>query len=181
MGTRHLIAVQIDGQYKIAQYGQFDGYPERQGVTVLEFLKSMDRPVFEAKLRSATWIPAGDLDRIYTDPNWKKKWPQISRELGAEILQFVANKPPGLELKNSIDFAGDSLMCEWAYVIDFDKNTFEIFKGFNQTPLDPSERFANSPTDGDYAPVKKVAEWPLDKLPEEAEMIAKANPKQDEE
>ena len=28
MGTRHLIAVQLDGEYKIAQYGQWDGYPE---------------------------------------------------------------------------------------------------------------------------------------------------------
>lgn len=181
MGTRHLIAVQIDGQYKIAQYGQFDGYPEGQGVTVLEFLKSMDRPAFEAKVRSTTWIPDGDLDRIYTDPNWKNKWPQISRNLGAKILQFVTKSPPGLELKNSLDFAGDSLMCEWAYVIDLDKNTFEIFKGFNKTPIDPSERFVNMPTENDYYPVRKVAEWLLDKLPEEAEMISKASPKDEEE
>lgn len=28
MGTRHLTAVVIDGDYKVAQYGQWDGYPE---------------------------------------------------------------------------------------------------------------------------------------------------------
>lgn len=38
MGTRHLIAAKVDGEYKLAQYGQWDGYPEGQGVAVLDFL-----------------------------------------------------------------------------------------------------------------------------------------------
>ena len=32
MGTRNLTAVYLDGQYKVAQYGQWDGYPEGQGI-----------------------------------------------------------------------------------------------------------------------------------------------------
>lgn len=39
MGTRNLVAVQIDGQYKIAQYGQWGGYLEGKGVDVLTFLR----------------------------------------------------------------------------------------------------------------------------------------------
>lgn len=35
MGTRNLTAVYLDGQYKVAQYGQWDGYPEGQGITAL--------------------------------------------------------------------------------------------------------------------------------------------------
>lgn len=31
MGTRNLTAVYIDGEYKVAQYGQWDGYPEGPG------------------------------------------------------------------------------------------------------------------------------------------------------
>lgn len=38
MGTRHLIEVVVDGQIKVAQYGQWDGYPSGQGVDVLKFL-----------------------------------------------------------------------------------------------------------------------------------------------
>ena len=37
MGTRHLIAVMADGKYQVAQYGQWDGYPSGQGVSVLTF------------------------------------------------------------------------------------------------------------------------------------------------
>ena len=39
MGTRNLTAVYIDGEYKVAQYGQWDGYPEGQGMTALTFLR----------------------------------------------------------------------------------------------------------------------------------------------
>lgn len=31
MGTRNLTAVYLDGEYKIAQYGQWDGYPKDKG------------------------------------------------------------------------------------------------------------------------------------------------------
>ena len=41
MGTRSLIAVKSNEKYKIAQYSQWDGYPDGQGKTVLEFLRSI--------------------------------------------------------------------------------------------------------------------------------------------
>ena len=39
MGTRHTTAVKQNGEYKVAQYGQWDGYPEGAGVSILSFLK----------------------------------------------------------------------------------------------------------------------------------------------
>lgn len=39
MGTRHLICVQHNNEYKVAKYGQWDGYPSGQGAGILEFLK----------------------------------------------------------------------------------------------------------------------------------------------
>ena len=38
MGTRNLTVVFMDGEYKVAQYGQWDGYPEGQGITCFNFL-----------------------------------------------------------------------------------------------------------------------------------------------
>lgn len=51
MGTRNLTAVYLDGQYKVAQYGQWDGYPEGQGITVLTFLLSLAVTLVRASLK----------------------------------------------------------------------------------------------------------------------------------
>jgi len=64
MGTRHLIAVAIDGEYKVAQYGQWDGYFEGQGVDVLNFLKNVDYNEFKNQVRNLTWITPEDIETI---------------------------------------------------------------------------------------------------------------------
>ena len=40
MGTRHLIIVKSEGKTKVAQYGQWDGYPTGQGKDIAIFLHS---------------------------------------------------------------------------------------------------------------------------------------------
>ena len=49
-------------------------------------------------------------------------------------------------LVNEKAFAGDSLFCEWAYVLDLDKETLEIYHGFNKDKA--KGRFARTKTRG---------------------------------
>lgn len=115
----------------------------------------------------------------------------LDRGTAAKVLEYVWTNPDGLEtipLTNHIDFAGESLFCEWAYVIDLDRQTFEVFKGFNQEVLAPTERFARSPTkpahpgdSGQYHPVKLAREWLLDDLPDEKMFLAALEESEDEE
>ena len=192
MGTRHLTCVVKDGEYKVAQYGQWDGYPEGQGKTVLNFLKNeMNRELFENKIskvsfitseeNQARWVEAG------AEPNsqWvsmdvsdkhKKMYPENSRDTGAEILSLIQNSDRPVKLQNDLDFAADSLFCEWCYVVDLDKNTFEVYEGFNQQPLDENERFYGLNYDPEhrtekYYPVKHVITFSLDCLPTEEEFL----------
>lgn len=182
MVTRNLVAVHYKGQYRIAQYGQWDGYPDGQGNTVLEFLSSlsesstMNPPVeaFKENLMACSWMEQADYDAIKNDPilakEWIKRLPHLSRDTGAGVLAMVMKEP--LKLRNSISFAGESLFCEWAYVIDFDANTFEVFKGFNHSPLKNGDRFYGWPTEGEYQPVRLVKSYPLDHLPSLSQMMA---------
>lgn len=202
MGTRHLICVVSDGEYRIAQYGQWDGYPSGQGVSILEFLQGDKVELLKEKIHNCTWITGEelknrwlefgvDLDKqkfITYDVSNKfcTKYPELSRDTGAEILELVADSQCGLCLRNDHDFAYDSVFCEWAYVIDFDKQTFEVYKGFNNTPIDKNERFYTEnlvkySTEEVYYPVKIIATYLLSKLPSEEDFIQQCESSEENE
>lgn len=155
MGTRNLVAVIHHGEYKVAQYGQWDGYPSGQGYTICDFLQNkMDLKKFkkatsECKFLTDNevhdrWVECGaspdsDLVSMDVSAKFKKTYPALSRDTGATVLELIQNG--ARHLQNNIDFVGDSLFCEWAYVVDLDNQVLEVYKGFNKDPLDISERF----------------------------------------
>lgn len=183
MGTRHLICVVKDGKYKIAQYGQWDGYPSGQGTSILDFLKSGNVFKLRQKVDSLTWITdeehkarweecgadgSGRVD-METAERFKQAYPELSRDTGAGVLDCIVEAEHPLKLYNRIEFAQDSLFCEWAYVLDLDNDTLEVYKGFNRTQVDPSERFYRegykSHSGDQYYPVRFVASFPFADLP----------------
>jgi len=194
MGTRHLIAVYLDGEYKIAQYGQWDGYPEGQGVSTLAFAREIAAPtarrLFKEKLRQCRWITENEIEYINEKirkgiiEDWTKIYPELDRDTGSDILKMVFNSKDGMALQNSITFAADSLFCEWAWVIDLDKKTFEGYKGFNTThPATQEDRFyflkdeeekkaSERTMSGDsYYCVRLVKSYSLDDLPSDATFL----------
>lgn len=183
MGTRHLICVVKDNEYKLAQYGQWDGYPEGRGVNILTFLRDFDRDVFEKNVAGLSWAIGSDLDKIVEKhpDDWAKVYPQFSRDCGSDVLYIIQNNAT-LLVKNDIEFAADSLFCEYAYVIDLDKNTFEVYEGFNHTPLTEDDRFFSLQEHGtEYKPITLSIVYNLNDLPTEDEFLEYFKPKDDEE
>ena len=155
MGTRNLTIVYLDGEYKVAQYGQWDGYPEGQGLVCLRFLKEkMDKEKFIKALRDLSWIGDKELSDLWksygADDNGfisysdaeklYKKYPEFSRDTCAKILSMV-QEGNIKRLENSIEFAANSLHCEWAWLVDLDAGKFEAYSGFNKRPLTEKDRF----------------------------------------
>jgi len=194
MGTRHLICVVKNGEYKVAQYGQWDGQPSGQGVDILDFLRNeMNRAKFKNQIEALsfatddelkqTWIEIGEepntMISVEVANKYKELYPEHSVDNGSGILRLIQNSDRELKLRNSIDFANDSLSCRWGYVIDLDKNYFEVYEGVNKTPLDERERFYTIQEklkpidilDTTYYPVKYVVGFDLDKLPTEKEFL----------
>jgi hypothetical protein len=175
MGTRYLIAVQTDGEYKIAQYGQWDGYPSRQGAKILEFLRSHDLEAFRNQVRKCRWLTPEEETLFYSHPEWPEVYPWLSRDAGSEILNYVDHVTDNLALSNNIEFAQEGLFCEWAYVIDFDAKVFEVWDGFHCDPI--TDGRLPGPVGGNgYGPVQLVMSWPLDALPDRADFLAAADP-----
>lgn len=181
MGTRHLIAVYQDGQPRIAQYGQWDGYPSGQGKDVLAFLhdESAVHMLRTYRLKGCRFLSQDEIDTLNKERNPIESRPQLSRNMGADILRLAATVD-SLALVNSIDFAADSLFCEWAYVIDFDANVLEVYKGFNTEPA--VGRFAQMPVEAnsEYQPVTLIQTYKLDDLPSFEQFIADCDPETDE-
>ena len=191
MGTRNLTAVMMDKEYKIAQYGQWDGYPEGQGRTILNFIHKTDLNAFKEALKDVRWITEDESKKVVGTPDWPNVYPHLSRDAGGEILQMVMDGTAKI-LTNSISFAGDSIFCEYAYVIDLDKNTFEVYEGFNKKAVKEG-RFTSDDKSLDvetkeraakmgrkrYHPVVIVKEYSLDNLPTEAQFLEDL--KQDDE
>lgn len=187
MGTRHLIAVIKDGTHKIAQYGQWDGYPSGQGKDVIAFLENpvsvallregVDRTVFIDNERYAEILAAKnaelaaevagkDFISIDQASRVNEAMPTFDRDLGAEILQFVAQSTdPEIPLFDRWTFGYDSLFCEWAYVIDLDADQLEIYMGF-QERSHTLGRWSDAPRgDNGYYGVRLIGTWGFDDLP----------------
>lgn len=117
---------------------------------------------------------------------FKDKYPQLSRDAGGGVLYLIHESSDGLPLKNSVEFSGDSLFCEWAYVVDLDKRTFEVYRGFNKEAISEKERFAQyfqkRDDDGQqYYPIKLLKTYSLDDLPDEARFLAETEMSDDED
>lgn len=100
------------------------------------------------------------------------KYPQFDRDTAAVILSMITNSEGEFKIISHIGFANESLFCEWCYVVDLDKNTFEVYKGFNKEALPENERFYSpEPVDGEYYPVRLRGTFDLDNLPTEEEFL----------
>ena len=180
MGTRNLTVVYYQGQYKVAQYGQWDGYPSGNGVVVLDFCRSLQvkelMEKFKENVSKCRYITEDEEKKrceiFRNSKDYVEMYPEMHRDTGAGILNMIM-RDGGLVLSDELMFAADSLFCEWLWLIDLDKNTFEGYEGFNKEVLSEDERFSflEEKSANGYHPVKFVKEYSLDELPSEEQFL----------
>lgn len=128
MGTRHEIKVIVDGEVKVKQYGQWDGYPSGQGATIAKFLqetiisKPRNLAKFKNKARRIHFCDQKEIDEI-NSYDWKRISPYLSRDTGADILNWIWDGGITRLIEN--DKEGEK-WCEYFYIIDLDKETVQI-------------------------------------------------------
>lgn len=186
MGTRGLVTfVTKDGVVKSA-YNQYDAYPEGVGTTVLSFV----RAAIDAIGSEALAEPIEDL--IAVEEGSKPTLPQrvqlahyadtnVSTGRVDEwyVLLRKTQGNPALILQagyveDQTEFGNDSLFCEWAYAINMQDNTFEVYEGFQKTPATKGLWAGSHMKDG-YGSVERVAVWPLNDLPSDEEFLRVAH------
>jgi hypothetical protein len=139
MGTRNLTkVVDSEGITRVAQYGQWDGYPEYTGTRILDFIKEHKMlETIEKSLVKARFITQEEnqeLIKLYTDENgmmtfeqgaeWSVMYPSLSRDTGCDILRVLVYSNGIVPLVDESEFENDELFCEGVYELNYKTRQF---------------------------------------------------------
>lgn len=174
MGTRGCFGVRIDGVDKLL-YNHFDSYPTGLGRDVARFARKV--PKHSRALRGAARAlrviapdapppSADEQQRLakYADTTVAEQslasWYCLLRNTQGDLAAVL---DAGV-LIDARDFITDSLMCQYAYIVNFDQRRFEVYRGLQTKPHDKGRYAGSTPRSGYYA-CALIASYPLNKIP----------------
>ena len=156
MGTRNLtMVINQEGEKKVTQYGQWDGYPSGVGVRVLKFLKNKEVfDKFKANLSKVRFLDEEGIDKEFIEsynkntPQWsnepdnrteeQKRWfsTYCDRDLAEEVLTNIANSTDEeIILIDRENTAKSDGWVEYSYVINLKENTLGVYGHIDQEPM----------------------------------------------
>jgi hypothetical protein len=136
MGTRNLTKViDKDGVIRVAQYGQWDGYPSYSGVRLLSFISEpnmLDK--IEKSLSKCRFGSKEEIDATYAVYNESELkddfggfgilFPSLSRDTGVDILKTIVYSNNDVLLWDETEFENDGLFCEGVYTLNYQTKQF---------------------------------------------------------
>lgn len=171
MPTRYITVVIADKKPIIAQYGHYDGDPYGNGLKILELLRRDTEHRIKTQFHRCVNLDESEYRSFYKnhaldEETLEKAHPKFWWSDGADLLEMLLDTDRTAETRNYYNFAYDSIQCEWGYVIDYDEQTFEVYKGWNKKPIKYDERFYNDGKNIEgYYPIRMVAIYLLSHLP----------------
>jgi len=168
MGTRGSVGVITkSGEYK-SSYNHFDSYPSGLGQEMVSLIMRINKEkkwdVFSKKMEEIKFVdddqePTEEERNIYSKYHQNVSsgtdWYSLLRDLqGTGLFEEILNGEDIQHMINSNGFIEDSLFCEYAYIINLQNGTFEVYEGFQSEPQ-KGNRFgekADERSSGDYYP-----------------------------
>ena len=153
MGTRGAYGFIKNGEMKIT-YNHYDSYLSELGFNVMRFIASTSNIELNEIFDNIIMV---NEDSIPTQEQIKECKKYLNLAVGTGEINnwycLLRNAQGKLsEYKNGLkymidskEFMGDSLFCEYAYILNLDNNYLEIYKGFNK----------DIETDNDYTQFRK--------------------------
>ncbi len=181
MSTRGAYGIRKNETDKI-MYNHYDSYPTALGEDILKFIKEHKRKDFDdvfdflIPIDPKTKPTPEQIKRCQSTTNLSvskgstEDWYCLLRETQGNIeSRMPPNGVPYFEDYGR--FLSDSIFCEWAYIINLDKNVLEIYQGFNRTKSDKG-RYASlfreknvTSSEDKYYGVELLTEIPLEYVP----------------
>ena len=172
VGTRGLLGLVADDKV-YGTYNHYDSYPSYLGVEVAKFVRHVQGVGIPAVKAQAAALRLIDEDTDPTDADREqfaaltdsdvstgRDWYSLLRNAQGDLKAYL---DAGVWIDN-LDFAEDSLFCEYGYLVNLDRGVVEFYLGFNKGPA--VGRFANLPKPeravrNDYGPITLAVEVPF--------------------
>lgn len=153
MGTRHLIKVVNNGETKVAQYGQWDGYPSGAGVDIARFLETVNLDKFKEAVDNCSFVSSDFITELLAQHSntegWmtleesnrvRERYPEFLRDTSAGVLRVILQRN-GCKLYDDSKFESNTLFCEWVYTIDLDNETVTMSDNGENVWVKPIDEF----------------------------------------
>ena len=137
MGTRGAYGFIVDGKTKIS-YNHSDSYPSGLGKDIINFISRNRLAIIQKFAKSIKMVDsskqptAPQLKKLVAlgivEPDNKNEWYDILREFQGNLQQSFENQ--NIFMTDEPNFVLDSLMCEYAYIINLDDGILEFYEGF---------------------------------------------------
>ena len=185
MSTMGLYGFRKNGQDKTT-YNHGDSYPDWLGKEIVNFchnnsvatirkicdnIEMINKNIPPTKEQIKLCVDAGFYDSSVGSQS-KEDWYCLLRGLQGNLEELKKNaldKGKVFMLDNH-DFIKDSMLCEYAYIINLDTEKLEFWIGFQQSPQ-KSNRYGETPDAYGCYPCRLAAEFPLQKINDPDEIV----------
>ena len=155
----HLVMVKYNDEYRIAQYGKYDGNPKIAGFRMLNFIRNADMDIFKKALLECTYYSLDELiavqDKVLfttsrylydmTNPYYHVGYVAstdiLSLVYGNKINSLITKATGVRKLVDNAGFAALGIICEYCWLLDLDTNTFECYVSNETKTLTKEDRF----------------------------------------
>lgn len=176
MATRGAYGFRIDGADKVT-YNHSSSYPEWLGNNIVSFIRSMP---YEKMVKAARKIilVAEDSKPTFNQIEECKRYANlvVSEQSYEDWYCLLRNAQGNLSaylnglryMIDNRDFLADSSFCIWAYIVNLDEEVFEVYRGYQKKhDENPRNRYRDLQRYNKFYPVKLVAEFPLNDIPDD--------------
>ncbi len=173
MSTRGAWGFRVGGADKLV-YNHFDSGPDHLGEAVAAFASEATGDVERCRARAVALLPVhpGQPASLAALARLRFCGVPVVADGGApdwyDVLREIHGSPEDLlalgVYEDAAGFVGDSLFCEYAYVVNLDRCELEVYRGLNRDPGAPG-RYAHLVSAGGYRGVALVEAYPIDAIP----------------
>lgn len=184
-----LVAIVNNGKIRISKYLTVFGSPSETGIELLDFCQNNNLTLLKDKtakleicsddeyresIRKLHELRRKSKDSLSNEE--EEEYKQLKKINNERTSAMFLNNILSLEgntitAKNDIKYAYDSLRCDWGYLINFDNNKLEVYKGKNFECLTEKDRFYGDKQENGFYGIKLVNSFDLSNLPSYQDFI----------